>query len=50
MELFVEDVDDLLGLAFAKEAVVYVNTDELLAYCLNEEGSNDGGIYPTGKG
>ena len=45
-----EHLDDALGLVLAHEAVVDVDTDELLADGLDQQGSHDGRVDAAGEG
>ena len=47
--LILENLDDLLGFTFAEQSVVYVDAGKLIADCLDQEGSDDGGINTAGK-
>ena len=49
VHLVAENLDDLLGLALAKEAVVDVNGNELLADCLDQKRGYYRGIYASGQ-
>ena len=50
VELLLEDLDDLLALALAHQAVVDVDADQLFADDLDEEGRDDGGVDAAGEG
>ncbi len=50
MHLVTEDLDDLLGLSLAEEAVVDVDRDELLSDSLEEKGRHDGAVHTAGQG
>ena len=50
IHLVAENLDDLLGFAFAHEAVVHVHAHELLADGADEQCGNDGRIDAAGKG
>ncbi len=49
VHLVAENLDDLLGLALAKEAMVYVNRNQLLADSFDQQGSNYRGINASGQ-
>ncbi len=50
LHLVAEDFDDLLGFAFAKQAVVDVDTDQLIADRLDEQGCHNRGVDAAGQG
>ena len=50
IHLVLEDVDDLLALALAHQAVVHVHADELLADGLDEQGRDNGAVNAARKG
>ena len=49
VHLVAENSDDLLGLAFAKKAVVYVNGNQLFADCLDQKRCYYRGINTSGQ-
>ena len=44
-----KDTDDIFALAFAHETVVDMDTDQLLADCLNQQSRNDRGVNTAGQ-
>ena len=50
VHLIAEHLDDLLGLAFAKQTVIDVDTDELLADRLDQQRRDDGAVNAAGEG
>ena len=50
VHLIAEDLDDLLGLALAQQAVVHMHAHELLAHSLDEQSRHNGGINAARQG
>ena len=50
MHLVAEHLDDLLGFALSKEAVVHMDRHQFIADGPDEEGSHHGGIHAAGEG
>ncbi len=50
VHLVAEDLDHLLGLALAQQAVVYMHAGQLLADGLDEQRGHDGRVHTAGQG
>ena len=50
VHLVAEDLDHLLGLALAQQAVVHVDAHQLLADGADEQGGHHRGVHPAGQG
>ena len=49
VQLLAEDFDDLLALALTHKAVVHMDTNQLLAHCLDQQSSYNRGIDTAGQ-
>ena len=50
VELITEDLDDVFGFVFAHQAVVDMDTGQLLANCLNQQCGHNRGVHAAGQG